>query len=524
MKKKKKITMFDLIELCSEKQINEVRLKNTKISLSDDMEFEKIEEIDEGHRGMTKVKVKVMHSGLNRKGFIISKEVLERDMHTIKNRPLLANVYLADDGNYEFGSHDLISHNDDNGHEIIDEYIEKEIGSFSEAEPFLEYNEERDIYFVCAYAYISNEYSHAAEVLINKKGHAKFSVEMDVEKMEVHYKENLMEVTQFCIVGGTLLGVYEGTNIEVKEGMEGACVDIVAFSLDDLELKGNLKYESKSNDPLNINTKEKCDNVSQIKSEKGGVNLEKFDELLKKYNITTEDVAFEYEGLSDDELIAKFEEVFSDEKSETTNTEKEKFSLSLNALYDSLENELCKIYERSYIVDVFDNRVIYRNYENYTDRVIKSRSYTVSGTDVILGDDETDVFVEYLSADEHKKLDEMRTNYDAMKSALEVYEAKETETKKKEIISKNEYSSFVDKEEFFELKENAKNYSLDEFEQAANKAFMNCVLKYGYEPKNNTKMNLSMDEPQKRVSKVKFNNDYDKGHNSEYRYAGLKFD
>ena len=39
--------------------------------------------------------------------------------------------------------------------------------------------------------------------------------------------------------------------------------------------------------------------------EKGGfeeTNMTKFEELLKKYNKTAEDVTFEYEGLSDEEL------------------------------------------------------------------------------------------------------------------------------------------------------------------------------------------------------------------------------
>ena len=48
-------------------------------------------------------------------------------------------------------------------------------------------------------------------------------------------------------------------------------------------------------------------------SEKGGTDsLMKFDELLKKYNKTAEEVTFETEGLSDEELEAKFAEAFGE--------------------------------------------------------------------------------------------------------------------------------------------------------------------------------------------------------------------
>ncbi len=40
--------------------------------------------------------------------------------------------------------------------------------------------------------------------------------------------------------------------------------------------------------------------------------MNKFEELLEKYNKTVEDITFEYSNLSDEELEVKFKEVFED--------------------------------------------------------------------------------------------------------------------------------------------------------------------------------------------------------------------
>ena len=46
--------------------------------------------------------------------------------------------------------------------------------------------------------------------------------------------------------------------------------------------------------------------------QKGGNNMDKLNELLAQYGKATEDVTFEIEGLSDEELEAKFAEMFDD--------------------------------------------------------------------------------------------------------------------------------------------------------------------------------------------------------------------
>lgn len=50
-------------------------------------------------------------------------------------------------------------------------------------------------------------------------------------------------------------------------------------------------------------------------SKEGGIDnkMTKFEELLTKYNKTVEDITFDYEKMSDEELEVKFTEMFDDD-------------------------------------------------------------------------------------------------------------------------------------------------------------------------------------------------------------------
>ena len=51
--------------------------------------------------------------------------------------------------------------------------------------------------------------------------------------------------------------------------------------------------------------------------------MDKLNELWAQYNKTLEDLDFEYEGLSDEELEAKFAEVFADDNNDTPSNDNE---------------------------------------------------------------------------------------------------------------------------------------------------------------------------------------------------------
>ena len=55
-----------------------------------------------------------------------------------------------------------------------------------------------------------------------------------------------------------------------------------------------------------------CSNIQLSKEGGNDKNMDKFNELLEKYGKTAEDIDFEYEDMTDDELESKFEEVFGE--------------------------------------------------------------------------------------------------------------------------------------------------------------------------------------------------------------------
>lgn len=508
---KETIRIDKLFKFCLDNKIDKVPVGHTKAVFDGEATISTVEAIDNNHRGMTKVKVKVFHTGKNEKGFSINKEDAEREMYTIKNRPLLANIYQRPNGDWEFGSHDIKFEKTDDGELEIVEYIEREIGSFSEADPWLEYDEERNIYFVCAYAYISNEYTKAVQVLLSKGGHCRFSVEINVEEMGIDLENNCMSVNKFFISGGTLLGIYDGTDIEVHEGMKGACVDIIAFSLDKLDLKDYLHNDG-SNLINTPDTQERCDDKSQDTGKKGGNKME--DNKIIKNSETNldkleldnaEPIANEDDNAEsnvddgDTNTIASTDDNSSDENGNGDNTgagdgssegsegSVQTYSLDMKQISSKIESLIEASFDDGSYVDItamYNDRVVYQ--KNWDGNYL-SVGYSVSGTDVSISNDVHEVYPEFLTKEEHEQLTGMRAAFAEMKDKLAKFEAAEAETKKKEILCDAKYSSFLDKEEFSALKANASNYSLDEFKSASDKAFMDCVMKYGYTPKSLTR-------------------------------------
>ena len=137
--------------------------------------------------------------------------------------------------------------------------------------------------------------------------------------------------------------MFTGKNVE--EGMLGARVDLKDFSAEKNSVCNFTEENSKLIETLeklnstlsnftsfNINNKDEQDKNAQ----KGGNDLDnnKFNELMEKYNVTVEDVTFETEGLSDEELEKVFETTFGEvveeveeaEVEEKTETEQEEFS------------------------------------------------------------------------------------------------------------------------------------------------------------------------------------------------------
>lgn len=517
-KKKRLLSIEDLVKFCEEQKLYSFNSKETgyKLSVQVPANFEVDENIDDDHRGMLKLKFRIFHTGLNRNGSYVSEDAAKNAMPTIKNRPILAYIHQLDDGSWDFESHNMeyIAH-EDGTYEI--EYLEKQIGSFDESEPFFEYDEELDKTYVCGYGYVSEEYTKAADIIREKNG-TKNSCELSIEEFAYNAKEKYLDLKQFYVAASTLLGAKDdGT--EIGEGMLGSRADIADFS------EQNNSQFSNCSDGLLQEIKKLNENLSlynKEKSKEGGHEPVKFEELLEKYGKTAEDIEFEYENMTDEELEAKFEEVFGEDNADGEGSDPEPTSVGENgegeennepetfenmvrtyeishsdiryALYQLLVSYEEADNEYYWITDVYDTYFVYENWLG--DRIF-GQKYTKENDEVAFSEERYNLHKELLTDAEFAELTAMRSNYAEIKSQLEKYQTEEQNALKDALFVSEEYSSISDKEEFEALKVNHEEFSLEELRTKLDGIILD------YAKKNSLKFSVEEPENKKVVNQTK---------------------
>lgn len=471
-------------------------------------------------------KVKLMHSGENRNHSSVTDEALTKAAKTLAYKPILANFVEYEDEETgevlkDFTSHDMTLNDDGTVN-----YIEKQIGCFTCDEPFFEIEESTGHNFLYGYCAIPREYTDATSI-IERKGGTKISVELAVNEMTYNGKERVLELTDIVIMGATLLGKDPDTLEDVGEGMLNARLDIADFSS-----KNNSLFEDYESKMVELQARlEKLetacfDNKNDNSKEGGNKNLNKFEELLAKYDKTDDDITFDYAEMSDDELVEAFAKAFDetdsddttesdnspssyedtdekedisenptepsgtskddDESDDTTTstddeTKKKKVNNSLIRKYEISHEDtryalynLLAPYEESdndyyYISNVFDSYFVYEGW--CTDKIYR-QAYTKTGDNVAFEGERVELFRELLTASEKAELESMRSNYASLKEFKEICEKNELHAKKEEILLSEKYAviSVKDKdgkyinEAFAKLASEMDNYSLTDLE------------------------------------------------------------
>lgn len=461
--------------------------------------------------GMLKLKLKTCHIDTNRNGSHISKENMEKAMPTLKYRPILAYIHELEDGTKDFYAHNMEIVEGDDDEERIN-YLEKQVGCYTADEPWLEYDKEYDKTYVMAYAVIPEGYTDTADIIRRKKG-TKVSCELVINELSYNAKEKYLDLTDFYFGGCTLLGVDEEGN-EIGEGMLGSRADISDFCCKEPVFT----YQDKlieTLEKLNF-TLESFNNKSK-ESQKGGEEvMNKFEELLVQYGKTIDEVTFEYENLSDEELEVAFKKAFEEvseeggpatdgeggtdatddndgepvtdgnSEPETVVVENSKFVIKYELSHDDIRSALYNLLDAvsedgyccAWIAEVYDNKFIYHN---WSDGKYYRQGYTRDGDNVSLEDNKVEVFSEWLSKEEKDALDALKENYSALevkynelKEFKDDYDAAELKAKKDAIFAREEYSSIVETKAFKKLIEDSKDYTLKECEQKANSILEDC--------------------------------------------------
>lgn len=509
--KKKILTEDDLLKFCQEQKFAKFSSKDTgyQLALKVPTTFEVDDTVDENHRGMMRLKFRIFHTGLNRNKSYVSKESAEKAMNTIADRPVLAAIHQLDDGSWDFEGHEMEIVKDDKGNEEL-RYIESQVGSFSSEPAFWEHDDNLDKDYVCAYAYISEEYTKACEIIRAKQG-SKNSCELFIDELSYNAKEKYLELNDFYVNASTLLGSHDDGS-EIQEGMEGSRADIADFSVNNNSVKFDkdekmIELLENLNKTLSNFNKEQT--PVQTQSKEGGTynKMTKFEELLAKYGKTAEDVTFDYSEMSDEELEAKFAEMFDDGNSDGDNSDNgesgepsndgegdaeetsdtdgnEGGKISKNELFNKLFeisfdeiryalNNLCSVYrndsEWCYVSQVYENYFIMEDWDS--DKYYK-QSYEKDGDNISLSGERIEMFAMLLTESEKLSIEDMRSNYAALKEFKETAEKNELHAQKEAIINADNYSVLTEKDsegnyvnaDFAELVKTMDNYSVEDFE------------------------------------------------------------
>ena len=462
------------------------------------------DESDKNKDGLLAVHLQSCHTDLNVNGSNIKSTVMENALPSFSNRPILGYIHKVvtdenPDGQWEFYSHNM--HEDENGEVVYDEYP---IGIIPEScNAQLVYDEEKDKTYCEVDGYIFEEYSKAAEIL-QREGECSVSVELSIRELSYDAKQKILNIEDFWFSGVTILGKTPQGEV-VQPGMSGSNIKLTDFSSKNNSLFEN--YEARMSElQERLEKLEACFNKKQnipVKtiSKEGGIDnkMTKFEELLTKYNKTVEDITFDYEKMSDEELEVKFTEMFDDdagkgefdnpssngESSVSTNSIGENFSkdelfnklfeLSFDDIRYAL-NALCSIYrndsEWCYVSQVYEDYFIMQDWDS--DKFYK-QTYEKDGDNVSLSGERIEMFSMLLTESEKTVVDEMRSNYTALKEFKENAEKNELHSKREKILESEKFASISEKDtegnfvnkDFENLFTNMDNYSFEDLEKEA---------------------------------------------------------
>ena len=508
----------------------------------------KFDESDKNKDGLLPVHLQSCHTDLNVNGSNIESSVMEAALPSFSNRPILGYIHKVTtdenpEGQWEFYSHNM--HEDENGDVVYDEYP---IGIIPEScNAQLVYDEEKKKTYCEVDGYIFEEYSKAAEIL-QREEECSVSVELSIRELSYDAKQKFLNIEDFWFSGVTILGKTPQGN-EVKPGMTGSNIKLADFSSKNNSLFED--YESKMVELQarieNLETacfnKEQDSSVRTLSKEGGNKeSMTKFEELLAKYNKTVEDVTFDYSELSDEELEAKFAEVFGEDNNTdgdnsgdntanepsndnegvgenatepegTTDGDNEgegqnfenmtkTFEISHDdiryALYNLLSSYEDADNEWYYITNVYNSYFVY---ESWDGGKIYGQKYTKDNDNVSFDGERYNLHKEYLTDSEYTEIQDMRSNYSSVVDELNTYKSAEVFADKMTVFDDEAYSEYLDTDEFKALmsEDSVNKYSKEELSEKADATLGKLV-------KKNKTFSFAGETPQKKhVSRVAFN-------------------
>ena len=551
---KRIMTVDELYLFCLQNNFAKFDSKETNSELVVEMPglFEKSSNSADRHaEGMTPFVSRAFHDKINLNKSKINTNVFEDNLPSSHLRPILANIIRDEETNeLDFGSHDFhietVLEKDENGNEIEVEkvvYDEQPIGVIDGSRNTIEYDEKADVNRAVLHGYLYNDYCQDAIDILNRRGTVDCSIELSIRSLSFDANEKVLVLDDFYVSALTLLSA------KTKPGMAGSNFKIEDFAIKDNSIKFNkdekvIELLEKLDTLLsNFNIYQAEDSASENLKKGGNETVNRFDELLAKYGKTVEDITFEYENLSDEELEVQFAVVFTeddtdgegdadpestseggegednsnedevaenddtnDDNVEDNNTEAateveeesntEQFAEKLVRTYEISHDDIrYGLYNLLYVQEEADNEwyfinAVYDNhftYENWTGDKIYGQSYVKDNDNVSFDGERWNLHRELLTDSEYAELVSMRSNYASLVQFKTDVENAELHAQREEILNNEKYSVLAEKDENNEYKNEAyaklvsemDNYSLAELEKELKSVFADYITSGG---------------------------------------------
>ena len=435
-----------------------------------------------------KLRLRVCHDGESPNKTYFTKETMAEANKSLEYIPLLAHVYIDENGKPVIGSHDMHIEEDklnDGGTRVI--YDETPIGvvpALADNNCTIEEYEGRNYTFVDCYLW--RDYANYAEQLVEDAENTKLSMEIDFLDDALSYDaaNERYNIASYRYRGITLLNESLGT------GMKDALATTTNFSAnEDVKSKMIVLMEELQN-CLREYKKEN--------SEKGGnVNMENEEvvETVVEEVVVEEPITETMEEVVEEPVVE--EEVSTEENPVVEETQTEEFVeneplvCSFRISHDdtryglqSLLNAMCDESHFYSVLAVYDKYFYYCDY--FSGDAFK-QAYKVRKDVVSFNGDPEPVFTEFVTQAERDELEKLRKDYAELKEFKDNYDATELKAQKDAVFAREEYSVLADDEAFKALVADAEKYSVEELETKADVIFAKFVKTSGeYSVKNET--------------------------------------
>lgn len=386
-----------------------------------------------------KVKILVMHDGLNLNGSNFTMDAIERAKSTLQNIPILAYVKKSDGIEGEdFGGHESeLVLTADGG--IKERYLGRPIGVVP-SENNYHYEIYEDKTFVAVDGYVWVDYANEALDILQRDGSKGQSMEIYVEDAIWDDHNEFYDITDYKYTGVTLLG--DG----VQPAMTGAKVELISsnFSFDDSyytmvnELKAKLQEFSETNhtDEVTDSNEETESNENDSFDTTEDNTVEPDNDALATENNDTEDT---FEDSSNVETVEETEVVENEESQEDTS-------------FENVENPETEQVSETENVEELDFELLSKEL-NDARETIESLNNKIA---------EMSSQITQLQED-NKSLQSYKDEKE-----FEIVKAKEN-AKKEEII--NEFAIGLSEEELKDIVKQAETLSVEELESTLSKLF-----------------------------------------------------